>query len=149
MAESGVSTVDLVAGKYQIQEMVTTYHPEGEEPAQFRYVADLVGVDFNFKYTLDLLEGLYLIDKVIAKNEDIVEAIDVVKPKQWGAVLITAIEDMVKRALIVDTQHSIDSIDDGISTVNPNRIDTKIDYKRRNYGRVVDAVVGVGFNFGN
>jgi hypothetical protein len=44
--KKGCSTVDLVSGKYQVKDPVTTYHPDGEIPPQFRYRRDMM-IDWN------------------------------------------------------------------------------------------------------
>lgn len=48
--KKGSSTVSLFAGKYLVEDFVTTYHPVGETPPQFRYVRNL-DIDFNVRYT--------------------------------------------------------------------------------------------------
>ena len=103
----GCSTVDLVSGVYLIDDFVTTYHKLGETPPQYRYVRDL-NVDFNVFYSYRLLENIYVIDHVICQDGDIVSATNVIKPKQWKAVLSSALyPDLINRGLITQLAFSV------------------------------------------
>lgn len=146
--KKGNSTVDLVSGRYQVQDFVTTYHKAGENPPQFRYCRDLV-VDFNIRYAYLLKENIHVVDHVIAADSDVVNASNVVKPKQWKAVLSSElIPDLAKRALIADVAFSKASVQVGIGTSNPNRFETAFSYKRTGTARVISTTVTAGFNFG-
>ncbi len=147
IVKKGCSTVDLVAGAYQIQDPVTTYHPAGEIPPQFRYARNLV-VDWNTRYTYLLLEANNVLNKVIANDNDVVNASNVIKPKIWKGILATMAENMVLRGLWVDAQFTIDSIQVSISTVNPDRFNTTFKYKRSGVVRQADTEATAGFNVG-
>ncbi|HTH58229.1 MAG TPA: hypothetical protein VL728_19420 [Cyclobacteriaceae bacterium] len=145
--KKGNSTVDLVAGRYVVQDFVTTYHPQGEEPPQFSYCRNLM-LDFNARFVLYFLEQIHVVDHVIANDTDVVTAAKVVKPKQWKAVLDSMIDDLVSRGWFVDPDFSKASIKVSISTTNPNRIDTFYRYKRSGVARISSTTVEAGFNFG-
>lgn len=145
----GCSTVDLVSGVYLIDDFVTTYHKLGETPPQYRYVRDL-NVDFNVFYSYRLLENIYVIDHVICQDADIVSATNVIKPKQWKAVLSSALyPDLINRGLITQLAFSVSSTYVGIGTTNPNRFETSFSYKRTGAALVVSTTVFAGFNFGS
>lgn len=147
--KKGCSTVDLVGGQYVFQDSVTTYHPLGENPPQFAYCRNLM-LDFNVRFTYYLLEQKYVVDHVIAKDEDTVIATKVIKPKQWRAVLKGEefAGNLAKRALIVDVPFTQDSIEVNLSTSNPNRLETFFRYKRSGFVRVAATTAEAGFNFG-
>lgn len=145
--KKGLSTVVLIAGKYQVQDFVTTYHPEGEEPPQFRYCRNLM-VDFNIRYGYYLLESINVLDHAIANNDDVVSASKVVKPKQWIQILNSYADDLTNRALIVEPDFMKASIDVGIGTANPDRFETFFRYKRSAFVRQVATTAEAGFNFG-
>lgn len=147
--KKGCSTVDLVGGKYIVQEFATTYHPVGEEPAHYRYVRDLYCLDMNVYYTIRLAEELYVIDHMIANNEDIVDVTAFIKPKEWKAQLSTIADDLGKRGLIVDVSFMKENTTVSISGTNPNRLDTEFKYKRSGVVRVASTTAEAGFNFGN
>jgi phage tail sheath gpL-like len=147
--KKGCSTVDLVGGRYQIQDFVTTYHPVGEVVPQFRYVRNLYGVDLNVYYAYYLKEQLNVMDKVIANDNDIVSAQNVIKPKQWKGIVANLAEDFGKRALIADVAFMQDSIIVQISSTNPDRLETFFRYKRTGTVRIASTDATAGFNFGS
>ncbi len=146
--KKGCTTVALVNNKYLIEDFVTTYHPVGEVPAQFRYVRDLYSIDLNVYFGYFLKEQAFVVDHVIAKDEDIVTATKVIQPKQWKAILADYFEDLVSRAIIVDSQFSIDSLTVNLDSVNPNRFNTTFKYKRSGVARISSTTATAGFNFG-
>jgi len=148
LVKKGCSTVDLVNGRYAVQDFVTTYHPEGENPPQFRYCRNLM-LDFNIRFSYFLKEQTYVVDHAIAANDDIVSASKVVKPKQWKQVLDQMADDLARRSLIVDAGFMKDSIEVNISSTNPDRLETFFKYKRSGFARISSTTVEAGFNFGN
>jgi hypothetical protein len=145
--KKGCSTVDLVAGAYQVMDFVTTYHKAGENPPQFRYVRDMV-IDFNVRFTYYLLEVINVVDKAIADDADTISVGEVVKPKQWKQILFGMAEDLAKRALIAQPSFTQSSISVKISTTNPQRFETEFSYKRTGFMRISSTTVKAGFNFG-
>lgn len=148
IVKKGCSTVDLVGGEYQVQDFVTTYHKAGEEPPQYAYVRDLVGIDFNVRYSYFLKEQVSVVDHVIANNDDTVTAGSVIKPKQWIQILYGLADELALRALIVDAAFMKESIQVSIGTSNPNRLETQFNYKRSGIVRVSSTTAQAGFNLG-
>ena len=145
--KKGNSTVSLSTGRYKVEDFVTTYHPVGETPPQFRYPRNLM-LDFNVKFGYRLLEEENVVDHSISNNDDPVEAAKVVKPKQWTAILNQYADDLAKRALIADPSFMQDSIEVAISTTNPDRFETSFAYKRTGFARISATIATAGFNFG-
>ena len=145
--KKGCSTVDLIGGRYQVQDFVTTYHPVGENPPQFRYCRNLM-LDFNVRYSYYLLEQINVVDHAIANDADVVTAGKVIKPKQWKAILDGFADDLSLRALIVDKAFMQNSIDVKISSSNPDRLETFFRYKRSGVARISSTTAEAGFNFG-
>lgn len=146
--QKGCSTVDLVSGKYKVMDFVTTYHPDGELPPQFRYVRNIT-IDLNIKFGYYLLEQINVVDHSIANDEDIVSAASVIKPKQWKGIVSKFADNLAERGLIADAEFMKESITVDISTTNPDRIETFFRYKRSGYVRIASTVAEAGFNFGN
>lgn len=146
--KKGNSTVDLVAGKYQVQDFVTTYHLAGEVVPQFRFVRNLM-LDFNVRYGYFLLEQINVVDHVIVNNDDVTNAPKVVKPKQWKAVLFDYADSLSNRALIADASFMQESIEVDLSSTNPDRLETFFRYKRSGVARISSTTAEAGFNFGN
>lgn len=147
LVKNGSSTVDLVNNKYQIMELVTTYRPDGETPPQFRYCSDIM-IDLNVFFGYHLLEEIHVIDHAIAADTDVVSVNNVIKPKQWKAVVKEYATDLALRGLIAEASFMQDSIEIGLSTSNPNRLETFFRYKRRSFARISSTTVEAGFNFG-
>lgn len=145
--KKGCSTVDLIGGAYVVQEFITTYHPVGETPPQFRYCRNLM-LDFNVRYGYYLLEQLNVVDHVIANDNDVVTAEKVVKPKIWIQVINNYADDLTKRGLIVDAAFMKASISVGIGVSNPDRLETFFRYKRSGVVRIASTTAEAGFNFG-
>lgn len=146
--KKGNSTVDLIAGKYQVEDFVTTYHLAGEVVPQFRFVRNLM-LDFNVRYGLFLLEQTNVVDHVIVNDDDVTNALKVVKPKQWKAILFDYADNLSKRALIADPSFMQESIEVDLSSTNPDRLETFFRYKRSGVARISSTTAEAGFNFGN
>ncbi len=146
IVKKGCSTAEL-SSTYRAKDFVTTWHPDGEEPAQFRYVRDL-NIDLNIRFAYKLLEAQYVMGKAIAKDGDTVTVAGVIKPKQWKQILFGMADDLGRRGLIADVQFFKDNIVVGISTINPNRFVTTFKYKRTGLARQSDTTATAGFNFG-
>lgn len=147
IVKKGCSTVDLIAGKYQVQDLVTTYHPLGEIPPQFRYVRNLM-IDFNIRYSYYIEELIHVVGHALADDDSDVEVDDVVKPKMWKQALDKLAEDFVRRALTVNKEFTQESITVNIGDTNPDRFETFFKYKRSGYARIASTVAQAGFNFG-
>lgn len=147
IVQKGCSTVDLVKEQYVIQDFVTTYHPAGETPPQFRYARNLM-LDYNVRFSYYLLEQINVVDHTIAKDEDTVSASKVIKPKQWKQLVNGLADELAKRALIVDADFMKASIEVGLSTTNPDRLETFFKYKRSGFARILSTTAEAGFNFG-
>lgn len=145
--KKGSSTVMKVGERYQVQDFVTTYHPLGEEPPQFRYVRNL-NVDWNVRFGYYLNEQIHVVDKVIAPDSATVTVDGVIKPKQWKQINDAYADDLESRALIVDKEFMKSSITVDISGVNPDRFETFFRYKRSGIARVSSTNAEAGFNFG-
>lgn len=144
----GCSTVELVAGKYRICDFVTTYHPVGETPPQFRYVRSLTQ-DFNVRFKYYILEELYVLNKAIASDNTVVSIAGVIKPSQWKQILFKFAEDLSLAAIITDPAFMKASIEVSLGTVNPDRFETFMRYKRSGYTRIASTTAEAGFNFNN
>lgn len=147
LVQRGSSTVDLVAGKYVVQDFITTYHPAGEVPPQYRYCRNLM-LDFNMRYGHYLLEQTYVVDKTLVPSNQSVSVANTIKPKDWIQVLRSYADDLASRALIADADFMKDSIQVEVSTVNPDRLETYFRYKRTGVARISSTDAEAGFAFG-
>ncbi len=147
LVKKGASTVDLVAGVYQFHDFITTYHPDGELPPQFRYARNLM-LDFNVRFGYFLLEKIHVVDHAIADNNQPLNVGDVIKPKQWKQVIDGYAAALGLRNLIVEVVFMQESITVGTSGTNPDRLETFFRYKRSPYVRIASTTAEAGFSFG-
>ena len=147
IVQKGCSTVDVINGRYVMQDFVTTYHPIGETPPQYRYARNLM-LDFNVRFSYYLKEQAFVIGAVIANDNDVVLSSKVIKPKTWKAEVGELADELVKRGLVVDSAFMKDGIVVNISTVNPDRLETFFPYKRSGVARIASTTAQAGFNFG-
>ena len=106
-------------------------------------------IDFNVKFGYVLLEETNVVDHAIAEDNDVVSASKVIKPKQWIAILNSYAEGLAKRALISEPAFMQDSINVGLSSSNPDRLETFFRYKRSSFARILATTAEAGFNFGS
>ena len=148
IVKKGSSTVELVSGRYRVSDFVTTYHPVGEIPAQFRYVRSLTQ-DLNIRFKYYVLEQLYVLNKALAADNTTVTATNVIKPSQWKQILYKFADDLSLAAITTDPEFMKESIEVNIGSVNPDRFETFFRYKRSGYTRIASTTAEAGFNFNN
>ncbi len=144
LVKKGCSTVMLVNGSYQIQDLVTTYHPQGEIPLLYQYPRTL-NIHFNVKDSYSTLEKLYLKDKTIVSDTQLVEADNCIKPKEWKGIVFSLFDELATEALINDPQFSKDSLQVQIGETNPNRFETTFNYKTTGTVRISSTTAKAGF----
>ena len=146
MAKRGASTVNLVNGKYTVQDFVTTYHPDSEPVPKFRYVRDL-NIDWNMGYKWILIMLNDIQDKAIVSGDIPVRVGDTISPKQVKQLIISHVQQAEAEALIIDADFSIDSIQVGVNQSNPARLDIFFRYKRSSTANIVSTDVEVDFAY--
>jgi len=133
-----------VNGAYQVQDLVTTYHPEGEVPLLYSYPRTL-NIHWNVKDSYSTLERLYLKDKVLVADAQIIDVDNAIKPKEWKGIVYDLFDDLAESALINDPQFSKSSLQVQISTSNPNRFETAFNYKTTGTVRISSTTAKAGF----
>ena len=144
LVKKGCSTVILKNGAYVIQDLVTTYHPSGEVPLQFSYVRNL-NVDWNVSDAYRTLETIYLKDKTLVADDQIVDVDGCIKPSEWKGIVYDLFDGEAEKALINDPSFSKASLRVQISTTNPNRFETAFSYKRTGIARIESTTATAGF----
>jgi phage tail sheath gpL-like len=143
----GSSTTSISNGQYLVQDFVTTYHPAGENPPIFAKCRDIM-VDLNIWYAWKLIVQQSIIDKVIVNDNDIVNAANVIRPKDVKSLLVGMITDLVNRGFIANAAFSIASISVTINQTNPDRLDITWQYQRTGNAAIVAMTATAGFNYG-
>lgn len=144
LVKKGCSTVSLVNGSYQIQDLVTTYHPAGEVPLLYNYPRTL-NIHFNIKDAYTTLERIYLKDKTVVSDSQNVDVDNCIKPKEWKGIVSSLFVEFASEALINDPEFSRLSLRVQIGETNPNRFETTFNYKTTGTVRVSSTTVRAGF----
>lgn len=144
LLKKGCSTVILAQGAYQIQDLVTTYHPDGEEPLQYNYCRNL-NLDWNVRDGYGILENLYVKDHVLVADNQVTNVPKAIKPKEWKSILFDYFDNLALKALLNEPDFSKTSLQVAISTTNPNRFETFFRYKRTGVARIESTDVEAGF----
>jgi phage tail sheath gpL-like len=144
LVKKGCSTVMLKNGAYVVQDLVTTYHPDGEIPLQYAYPRNL-NIDWNVADSYRTFERLYLQDKTLVADGQIVDVDGCIKPKEWKGLVYELFDNIAQKALINDPEFSKSSIVVQISTLNPNRFETTFKYKRTGIARIQSTTATAGF----
>lgn len=146
----GSSTVKINSSQYEIVDLVTTSHPDDEPQTAvlFRWVRDIVGVDWNIKYSYALLEEINVTGKTIIPDNRTTSAANTISPKRWKAILFGLADDLQNRALIADADFMKESIQVQIGESNPNRFETTFKAQRTGTARVLSTTNQTLFKFG-
>lgn len=144
LLKKGCSTVIIDKNQYVVQDLVTTYHPDGETPLQFNYCRNL-NLDWNVCDSYRTLEKIRLRDKVIIRDDQVTDSKNAIKPKEWKAVLYDLFNELATSALINEPEFSKNSLQVNIPSTNPNRFETFFRYKRTGIARVESTTAEAGF----
>ena len=144
LVKKGCSTVLLTNGRYTVQDLVTTYHPEGESPLQYAYARNL-NLDWNIADNYRTLENIFVKDHVLVQDAQATDVTRAIKPREWKARVQELFIDLAVKALINDPDFSKNSLRVQISTVNPDRFETFFRYKRTGIARIESTDVEAGF----
>lgn len=144
LVKKGCSTVVLKNGSYVVQDLVTTYHPDGEIPLQYSYPRNL-NIDWNMADSYKTFERLYLQDKTLVADGQVVDVDGCIKPSEWKGLVYELFDNVAQKALINDPEFSKSSMVVQISTLNPNRFETTFKYKRTGIARIESTTASAGF----
>ena len=150
LVANGVSTVTYTqSAGYTIQSLIVFRRPGDQPPLaiDWSYVRDLV-LDWNVLYNFKIKEALYLLDKTIAKDTDVIKVDGVVKPKDWKAILFGLWEALAFEAIITDVDYAKANTSVSVSGTDPQRMNTTFFYKRTGVVRKASTTSFTGFSFG-
>lgn len=144
----GASTVEVRDGVVTVSDIVTMYHPTGEEPPAYRYVCDIVKL-MNIIFNVDLQFNNREWDgaPLIPDDQPTVNP-DAKKPKNAKAVLIALAETLGQNALISDIPYSQKNVQCEIDSQNPKRLNTVFPVKVSGNVNIHSIDLNFGFYFG-
>lgn len=146
--KGGSSTVEVVDGVPRLSNVVTFYHPTGEEPPAYRYLVDIVKLQ-NIVYNVDLAFSApaWAGAALVPDSQAVTEA-TAKKPKMAKAVMFGLIDNFAAFALISDPEYSKKNLTATINSQNPKRLDLRMPVKLSGNTNIIDAVVEWSFYFG-
>lgn len=146
--KGGSSTIAVKDGVVNISDVVTFYHPTGDTLPAYRFVVDIVKLQ-NVIFNMDLefataeWDGAPLIpdDQPTANRS-------ARKPKSAVAAMAAIVDGLALEAILSDPAAIKESIQAGISTSNPKRLDMSLTVKLSGNTNIISADLNFGFNFG-
>ena len=146
--KAGSSTVEVKDGVVNISDVVTFYHPTGEDPPAYRYVVDIVklqNIVFNLDYEFSKVEwnGAPLIPDDQATVNPAAR-----KPRSAKAAVCAIIDSLALEAIIANPEAAKASAVAWIDTMNPKRLDITVTVQLSGNLNIISVDLAFGFMFG-
>ncbi len=146
--KAGSSTVEVKDSVVNVSDVVTFYHPVGEEPPAYRHVVDIVKLQ-NIIFNLDLLfantewDGAPLLpDDQPTSNRS------AKKPKTAKALVASMLDSLGLEAIISDPETAKAIILAQINESNPKRLDLVVIVQLSGNANIISIDLDFGFFFG-
>jgi phage tail sheath gpL-like len=144
--KAGCSTVIVVDGVTCISDLVTMYHPTGEEPPAYAYVCDIQKVS-TMLYNIGLMVAGYA-GRPLVPDAQTVKNPTALKPGMVRSALSKLYNAAADDAIIADPDFAIKNSSVGIGTTNPKRLDIVAKFKVSGNANVISVDMYFGFNYG-
>ena len=146
--KGGSSTTIVKDGVVNISDVVTFFHPSGDELPAYRFVVDIIKLQ-NVIYNLDLVfassdwDGAPLIPDDQATSNRSAR-----KPKAAVAAIAAVVDSLALGAILSDPAAIKKTIIAGINGTNPKRLDAAVTVKLSGNAGIISLDLNFGFNFG-
>jgi phage tail sheath gpL-like len=147
--KAGSSTVEVKDGVVNVSDVVTFYHPSGEDPPGFRYVVQIV----------KLQNAIHAMNTEFAKAEwaaaplvndgDAVVNPNAKQPKMAKAAANAILAALGRDAIIANVKASQAKTTAVIDEDNPDRLNIGVEFAVSGNTRIVAVTQTFGFNFGS
>lgn len=147
--KAGSSTVEVVDGVITLGDVVTMYHPSGEEPPAFRYVVDIVRLqNILYNYHLEFGSEEWAAAPLIpagqaTNNPNAKRTTDVI------AASASIIDGLGEAAIISDPATAKKNQTATIDSQNPKRVNLTVPVQLSGNTNVKDIGIKFGFFFGS
>lgn len=146
--KGGSSTIEVKDGVINVSDVVTFYHPTGEEPPAYRYVVDIVKLqncifNYDIRFATPEYDGAPLLpdDQPTANRTT-------KKPKTFRAEAASVTDGLGLEAILVDTTvtkaNTVFEIDSG----NPKRVNGVVPITLSGNTNIISLDLEFGFLFG-
>ena len=146
--KKGSSSIEVKDGVINIADVVTFYHPTGEQFPAYRYVVDIVKIQ-NIYFNLDLIfatpewDGAPLIpDDQQTTNRS------AKKPKTAVAAVASLVDSLGLEAIISDPKTAKENIFAEIDAQNPKRLNLSLTVQLSGNTGIISVDFNFGFYFG-
>jgi phage tail sheath gpL-like len=146
--KAGSSTVEVRDGVVCVSDVVTFYHPDGDPTPAYRYVVDIVKLQ-NIIFNLDLefnsdeWDGAPLLPDNQPTSNPTAK-----KPKTAKAAAAAIVDGLGMDAIISDPETTKASIQAGINSGNPKRLDLSLTVQLSGNTNQMAVDLNFGFFFG-
>lgn len=147
--KAGSSTVEVVDGVVQLSDVVTFYHPTGEEPPAYRYVVDIVKLqNIFFNVDLKFAQPEWAGAPLLPDEQPTINP-NARKPKSAKTELAGVIDALGDQAILSDPATAKKTITAGINASNPKRLDVSAAVQVSGNTNIKPITIKWGFFFGN
>jgi phage tail sheath gpL-like len=147
--KAGSSTTLIISDNIVLNDVITTYHPDGDPLPAYRYIVDLVklqNIVFNIRVIFESEDwkGAPLLPDDTPTSNPTAK-----KPKDAKAALFVLADSLARAAIISDPEFTKANMTSAINGTNPKRLDITYPVKLSGNTEIIDALVKFGFFFGN
>jgi len=144
--KGGSSTIEVRDGVVTVSDVVTFYHPNGEEPPAYRFVKDIVKLQ-NVLFNLDLEYKRPEWDgaPMVPENQPISNR-DAKKPSMATSATAAILDNLGNEAIISNPKDAKASITSQIT--GPNRLDQVFTIQLSGNTNIISIDLNYGFFFG-
>ncbi len=146
--KGGCSTIDVRDGVVHISDVVTFYHPSGDPNPGYRYVVDIIKL-MNIIFNIDLAFNNAEWDGApVVPDDQATTNPTAKKPKSYIARAAQVVDGLGLDAIISDPAGVKASIQAGINSQNPKRVDLSLTVPVSGNGNQTAIDLNWGFFFG-
>lgn len=145
----GSSTIEVRDGVVTLSDVVTFYHPTGDDVPAYRYVCDIVKLQ-NIIFNLNLIFANSEWDgaPLIPDDQPTVNS-RAKKPKMAVAAISAMVGNLALEAIISDPEFTKKNTFAQISSTNPKRLDISMTVKLSGNTNILSVDFNFGFFFGS
>jgi phage tail sheath gpL-like len=146
--KGGSSTIEVIDGEVRLSNIVTFYHPTGEDPPAYRYVVDVVKLQ-NCVYAVNqLFEAPEWAGAPLVPDNQVVTEPTAKKPKMAKAALGAVLDGLGLAAIISDPATAKANVSATINSTNAKRLDITAPIQLSGNTNIIDATLSWSFFFG-
>jgi phage tail sheath gpL-like len=147
--KAGSSTVEVKDGVVNISDVVTFYHPTGEDPPGFRYVVQIVKLQ-NAIYAMNAeFSKVEWVAAPLVNDDDAVVNPNAKQPKMARAKANAILAALGRDAIIANVKAAQKKTTAVIDEDNPDRLNLGVEFPISGNTNITAVSLVFGFNFGS